>query len=191
MITNRPSGVAALARKILGVLIVGAAGSQSACALPLDVEDRPASILIAVSDVQAQALGEHLVIEAQVRDIRNNVLPKADIHWEISHPDVLEPLGNGRFKVVSEGSVKIAVVASRAPSVRAAISVAVNASFLSRACIVRSDQGGINAQRGCAEQQLTVTASHIPASATIAPDGESSGFGPIGFRSPFTPGAAE
>jgi hypothetical protein len=109
--------------------------------------------------VTATVLGQTVAIQASVTSASGTAIADAPIRWELGVPDVLESLGDGRFRVMKEGSVSVAAVWTKDPSVRAAVTVNVNAGLLASACIARSDQAAAGAAPKCAQQRVVVRTS--------------------------------
>src|SRR5689334_24290468 len=66
-----------------------------------------ASVQVSAGAVTATVLGQTLTVQASVVDAAGSVIAGAPIQWELSTPDVLESLGDGKFRVLKEGSVQI------------------------------------------------------------------------------------
>ena len=107
---------------------------------PLGPRDEHATMHVAASGVTATTIGQTLVIDAAVMNAKGVRLQDAEIHWDVSAPGVLESLGGGRFRVLSEGAMQIAAVWPKDPSVRATVTVTVDAGLLASACITKTDQ---------------------------------------------------
>jgi hypothetical protein len=145
------------------VAVLWLAGSAAACTMPLDVDDRAATIHVGSREVQVRTLGDVLAVGAEVRSANGQLLTRPDIRWELSSGGILEPIAGGSFRVIGEGRVTIAAVWRRDPSVRAGVTVTVDPGFLARACIVRLDASTGQTARECTEQRLTVHVAPIPA----------------------------
>jgi hypothetical protein len=76
-------------------------------------------------------------------------------------------MGGGRFQVLKEGSVQVAAIWPKDPSVRATVTVTVDAGLLASSCIVKSDQSTTSTNR-CAQKRVVVRVSPIVALAKIA-----------------------
>ena len=144
----------------LTAVVLTACSSDS----PVAPGDGAASMHVDASAVTATVLGESVAIQASVTRPSGTTITDAPIRWELSVPDVLESLGDGRFRVLKEGSVSVAAVWTKDPSVRASVSVNVNAGLLASACIARSDQSTASAARKCAQQRVVVRTSTDPRS---------------------------
>lgn len=168
IVTARPARLRALVAA-LAVVVLGACSES-----PLGPDDGRATMRVGAAAMSATALGESVVIEAAVIDSRGEPLPDAGVHWELSAPGVLEAIGDGRFRVLKEGTVQVAAVWPRDPSVRAGVTVAVNASIMAAACIVRSDQAPVDAPPRCARSRVVVSAAPT-AAALVARAGSGEG----------------
>lgn len=138
-----------------------AAAMLTACSSdsPAGPGDGPASMHVNANAVTATVLGQTVAIQASVTSASGTAIADAPIRWELGVPDVLESLGDGRFRVMKEGSVSVAAVWTKDPSVRAAVTVNVNAGLLASACIARSDQAAAGAAPKCAQQRVVVRTS--------------------------------
>lgn len=119
-------------------------------------DGRHAAMQLSAGATTATTLGETVTIKAQVVDGRGNPIPGAEIHWAISAPELLEPLGDGQFRVLGEGPVQVAAVWPRNPSVRAEVTVTIDAGLLASACIVKVDQDAAGTAPRCAQRRVTV-----------------------------------
>lgn len=118
-----------------------------------------ASMHVNASAVTATVLGQNVAVQASVTSASGAPMVGAPIRWELSVPDVLESLGDGRFRVLKEGGVTVTAVWTKDPTVRASVDVNVNAGLLASACIARSDQGTVGAAPKCAQQRVVVRTS--------------------------------
>ncbi len=118
-----------------------------------------ASMRVSASAVSATVLGQSVTIQASVADASGAAITGEPIRWELSGPDILESLGDGKFRVLKEGSVSVAAVWTKDPSVRASVTVNVNAGLVASACIARSDQTTTGSAPKCAQQRVVVRTS--------------------------------
>jgi hypothetical protein len=138
--------------------------SLAACSnSPLGPNEHAASMHVSASAVTATALGQSVQIQASVTDASGKAIADASIHWDVSATDVLEPIGDGRFRVLKEGSARVAAIWPKDPSVRAAVTVNVDAGLLASACISKSDQATDGAAPKCAQQRVVVRTAPVPA----------------------------
>jgi hypothetical protein len=147
----------------LTCIALGACNSDAA----LGPRDEHATMRVGASGVTASAIGQIVVIAASVMDADGAPMRDADIHWDVSSAGVLESLGDGRFRVVREGSVDVAAVWPKDPSVRATVSVTVDAGLLASACISKSDQSTTLTSK-CANARVVVRVASS-ASSSVAP----------------------
>jgi hypothetical protein len=145
------------------IAILLTAGVTACSNSPLGPDGGAASMRVSASAVTATSLGQSVAIQAEVVDAAGSPIADAAIHWDLSAADILEPLGAGRFRVLKEGSVRVAAVWPKDPSVRAAVTVNVNAGLLASACIARSDQAAAEAAPKCAQQRVVVRTAPAPA----------------------------
>ena len=122
-----------------------------------------ASVQVSAGAVTATVLGQTLTVQASVVDAAGSVIAGAPIQWELSTPDVLESLGDGKFRVLKEGSVQIVAFWPKNPSIRAAVTVNVNAGLLASACISRTDQAAAGAAPKCAQRRVVVRTAPVSA----------------------------
>ena len=130
---------------------------------PVGPHDDAASVRVSASAVTATALGQSVAVQASVVDAAGTAIAGAPIRWELSAPDVLESLGDGKFRVLKEGSVQIAAVWPKNPTIRAAVTVNVNAGLLASACISRTDQTAAGVAPKCAQRRVVVRTAPVPA----------------------------
>ena len=121
------------------------------------------SIQVGTTAVSATAIGQTVAIQTSVIDPAGAVIPSAAIRWELSAADVLESMGDGKFRVLKEGSVRVTAIWSKDPTVRAAVTVNVNAGLMASACVSRSDQAAPGATPKCAQQRVVVRTAAVPA----------------------------
>ena len=145
------------------IAVLSAAGLAACSNSPLGPNDGAASMRVDASAVTATALGQSITIQAWVMDASGSAIADAAIHWDVSAADILAPLGDGKFRVLKEGSVRVAAVWPKDPSVRAAVTVNVNAGLLASACISRSDQAAAGVAPKCAQQRVVVRTAPVPA----------------------------
>ena len=139
-----------------------AAATLAACSdSPLGPDDAGAAMHVAATEREATTIGESMSLIAAVLTARGDTIADATIAWVVSEPDVLEALGGGRFRVLREGTVRVAAVWPRDPSIRAEMTVTVNASFLASACITRTDQDPVGVAARCAAQRVVVSAAPV------------------------------
>ncbi|MEX2530936.1 MAG: Ig-like domain-containing protein [Gemmatimonadota bacterium] len=77
-----------------------------------DPDPVPASMELSLEDVTVESLGDTVVVTAQVVDEDGNPISGLSLEWTSSDPDVLQPLGDGRFLTVSDGEARIIVTYS-------------------------------------------------------------------------------
>src|SRR5690349_10299215 len=87
-----------------------AAGLAACSDSPLGPDEQHASMEVSAAATTATTIGESLTIGAAVMNSRGVPIANAGIHWDLSVPGVLESLGNGKFRVLSEGTVQIGAV---------------------------------------------------------------------------------
>jgi hypothetical protein len=143
----------------LVVAALAALGLGACSNSPFAPTEDGASMQVGATAMTATTLGESITIDAAVVTAAGARVPNAEIHWEVSAPDVLEPAGNGRFRVLREGSVQVVAVWPRDPSVRALVTVKVDASVMVSACVARTDQMTGTSQRRCAQRRVVVSAA--------------------------------
>lgn len=152
-------------RVIARVFVAGLVVALAACGdSPLGPGEHGATMQVTASAVTATTLGQSLAIDAALLNSSGKAMRSSEIHWELSAPGVLEDIGGGRFRVLHEGTVQVAAVWPKDPSVRAAVTVTVNASILASACVARSDQALSGAPRKCAQQRVVVNTAPTLAS---------------------------
>jgi hypothetical protein len=152
----------------LATVGLGACGSAST-----DPSRELASRHVAASAMTATTIGQAIDIDATVLNANGEPIANAEIHWELSEAGILEMVGNGHFRVLREGSVRVAAVWPKDPSVRAAVSIKVDASALFSACVSRSDQATSAQSRKCAQQRVVVMAAPSSPTLAVAPEGVS------------------
>jgi hypothetical protein len=138
---------------------------------PLSPAHEFASLQVGASAMTATTLGENIDIDAAVVDANGVRIPNVEIHWELSAPGVLEMTGNGHFRVLREGSVQVAAVWPKDPSVRALVTVRVDASVLMSACISRSDQATSTQPKRCTQQRVVVRTGTLAPTLAVSPEG--------------------
>ena len=148
---------------MLALVATGACNTDGA----LGPRDEHATMSVGASGVTASAIGQTVDIAAVVQDSKGAAIQDADIHWDVSDTGVLESLGGGHFRVIGEGDVQVAAVWPKDPSVRATVSVTVDAGLLASACISKSDQATTLTSR-CASTRVVVRMAASP-SASVAP----------------------
>ena len=127
---------------------------------------------VAAPVMTATTLGQTITIDAAVMSSSGARIPGAEVAWDLNASGVLESTGGGHFRVLHEGTVQVAAVWPKDPSVRAVVTVNVNASILASACITHSDQATGSPAPKCAQRRLVVsasTASPTLASTSVAP----------------------
>jgi hypothetical protein len=169
MITLLKSDQRARLRVVAGMLATAWLAGCGSSSLSPDHES--ASMRVGASAMTATTLGESIDIDAAVVDVAGAPIPNAEIHWELSAPGILEMTGNGHFRVLREGSVQIAAVWPRDPSVRGLVSVRVDASVLMSACISRSDQATSTQPKRCSQQRVVVRAAALAPTLAVSPEG--------------------
>jgi len=159
----------------LAYIVAGASAlGLAACSnSPFGPDDQHASMQVNASALTATTLGQTVVIDASVVTSSGQAVPNAGIHWELSAPGVLEMIGDGRFRVLHEGSVQVAAVWPKDPSVRALVVVKVDASILASACVTHSDQATSTTLLKCAQRRVVV--STAATSSTLATATSSAG----------------
>jgi len=155
-----------IATVLLGVATLAACNADGA----LGPNDEHATMRLAAKSVSASAIGQTLTIDAAVLDMDGNPLAGAAVHWDLSSSDVLQPIGGGRFQVLKEGTVQVAAIWPKDPSVRATVTVTVDAGLLASACIVKSDQS-TTATSKCAQKRVVVKVAPL-ATLSLTPAGE-------------------
>lgn len=151
---------------LLAFAALGACNADGA----LGPRDEHATMRVAANGVTASAIGQTVDISAAVMDSKGEAIQDADIHWDLSSPSVLESLGNGRFRVIGEGDVQVAAVWPKDPSVRATVTVSVDAGLLASACITKSDQSTTLTSK-CANARVVVRVAASTASSVASLDG--------------------
>jgi hypothetical protein len=136
---------------LLGVAALSACAADSV----LGPHDEHATKHMATTSVAASAIGQTLALDATVLKMDGQPLRGAQVHWDLSATDVLLPIGGGRFRVLKEGTVQVAAIWPKDPSVRATVTVTVDAGLLASACIVKSDQSTTATSR-CAQKRVVV-----------------------------------
>src|SRR5919107_5292404 len=122
---------------------------------------------LAANGPAASSIGQTLALDAAVLRSDGEPLKGAQVHWEVSDPGVLQPMGNGRFQVMTEGTAQVVAIWPKDPSVRATVTVTVDAGLLAAACIVKSDQAS-TAVSMCAQTRVVVRVAPT-ASLTVVP----------------------
>jgi hypothetical protein len=161
--------VSSYMRFTIAVLSTVLAACSSAS--PVGPKDDAAAIRVSASSMTATALGQSVTVQASVVDAAGTAIAGAPIQWELSSPDVLESLGDGKFRVLKEGSVQVAAVWPKNPSIRAAVTVNVNAGLLASACISRTDQAAAGAAPKCAQRRVVVRTAPAPANVVASSAG--------------------
>jgi hypothetical protein len=152
-----------------GALVGLSALALGACSdSPLGPNGQRASMQVSATAMTATTLGANLTIDATVVNTRGQQISNADVHWDMSAAGVLEAIGNGHFRVLHEGTVQVAAIWPKDPSVRAAITVTVNASIMASACITYSDQALSGAPKRCAQQRVVVSTAPALLATTLA-----------------------
>jgi hypothetical protein len=151
--STRPARASRLriAAALLGVAALSACAADSA----LGPHDEHATMQMAAKSVAASAIGQTVALDATVLNMEGQPLRGAQVHWDLSATDVLQPIGGGRFLVLKEGTVQVAAIWPKDPSVRATVTVTVDAGLLASACIVKSDQSTTSTNR-CAQKRVVV-----------------------------------
>jgi hypothetical protein len=126
---------------------------------PIGPKDGGSSIHVSASAMTATSLGQSITIQASVVDGAGKAIADAPIRWELSTSDVLESLDDGRFRVLKEGSVTVTAVWREDSTIRAAVTVNVDAGLLASACVARSDQAAAGAAPKCAQRRFVVRTS--------------------------------
>ena len=121
------------------------------------------SIQVSATAVTATAIGQSVAIQASVIDQSGAAVPNAAIRWELSAADVLESLGDGKFRVLKEGSVRVTAVWSKDSTVRTSVTVNINAGLMASACVSRSDQAAPGTTPKCAQQRVVVRTAAVSA----------------------------
>ena len=153
-------------RFLIGALT---AAMLTACSnSPLGPREHAASMHVNASAVAATSLGQTVLIQASVVDASGVAISNASVHWDLSSADVLEPIGAGKFRVLKEGTVRVAAIWPKDPSVRAAVTVSVDAGLLASACISKSDQASAGAAPKCAQQRVVVRTVPVPTNLVAA-----------------------
>jgi hypothetical protein len=148
---------------LLGLAALSACAADSA----LGPHDEHATMRMTSKSVSASAIGQTVSLDATVLKMDGQPLRGAEVHWDLSATDVLLPIGGGRFQVVKEGTVQVAAIWPKDPSVRATVTVTVDAGLLASACIVKSDQSSTSTSR-CAQKRVVVRVSPFVALAKVA-----------------------
>jgi len=143
----------------------------SACAADsaLGPHDEHATMHLQANNVVASAIGQTVLLDATVLNMEGEPLKGAEVHWDLSSTDVLYPVGFGRFQVLKEGTVQVAAIWPKDPSVRATVTVTIDAGLLASACIVKSDQASGSASK-CAQKRVVVRVAPVVAF-DVAPEG--------------------
>jgi hypothetical protein len=162
--STRAAGIR-LAVALLGIGVLGACAADSA----LGPHDEHATMRMTSKSVAASAIGQTVALDATVLRMDGQPLRGAEVHWDLSATDVLQPMGGGRFQVLKEGTVQVAAIWPKDPSVRATVTVTVDAGLLASACIVKSDQSTTATNR-CAQKRVVVRVGAIQSLAKV-PEG--------------------
>jgi hypothetical protein len=109
--------------------------------------------------MSATSLGQTISIETSIVDGAGKPVMSGPIRWELSTPDVLESLGDGRFRVLKEGTVTVTAVWTPDSTVHATVTVNVDAGLLASACIARFDQASVGGAPKCAQRRVVVRTS--------------------------------
>ena len=117
------------------------------------------SIHVSASAMSATSLGQTISIETSIVDGAGKPVVSGPIRWELSAPDVLESLGDGRFRVLREGTVTVTAVWTPDSTVHATVTVNVDAGLLATACVARFDQASVGAAPKCAQRRVVVRTS--------------------------------
>ena len=131
-----------------------------------------ATMRVGVNGLTVTTIGSSIAIDAVVVNAHGDVIKGAEIAWDSRSADgVLMASVPGTYIVTKEGTARIAAIWTRDPSVRATVTVNVDAGLLAAACVVKVDQKqGATGQR-CAQQRVLVgvVASSPVLSLTDAP----------------------
>ena len=124
---------------------------------PLGPGGEHATMRVGVNGMTLTTIGESIVIDAVVVNSHGDVIKDAEIAWDTRNADGVLVAGvAGKYTVMKEGTARIAAIWTRDPSVRATITVNVDAGLLAAACVVKVDQKqGAIGQR-CAQQRVLV-----------------------------------
>ena len=158
----------ALRLRMAGAMLAGTMLGACAADSALGPHDDHATMRIGANGPAASAIGQTVVLDAAVLRTDGEQLKGAEVHWELSESGVLQPMGNGRFEVLKEGTVQVVAVWPTDPSVRATVTVTIDAGLLASACIVKSDQGSTSATR-CAQKRVVVRVAPMVALSLGAP----------------------
>ena len=153
--------------RIAALVLACAALTACNADAPFGPHDEHATMRIATGGATPTVIGETVAITATVMGPTGEPLQDAAIHWGLSEAGVLESLGNGRFRVIREGTVQVAAVWPSDPSVRAIIAVTVDAGLLASACITKSDQATTAASRCAATRVVVRMAPSAPSNAAL------------------------
>jgi hypothetical protein len=162
-------------QSVIGVRLIAAtvaAGVLSACAADavLGPHEDHATMRMEASGPAASSIGQTIALDAAVLRSDGEPLRGAEVHWEVSDARILRPIGDGRFEVLTEGTAQVVAIWPKDPSVRATVTVTVDAGLLAAACIVKADQGSTAASK-CAEARVVVRFAPT-ASLSTAPAGD-------------------
>lgn len=151
----RRNAMRAVGLRLAAAMLAGM--SLSACAADgaLGPRNEHATMRIGSGGASAIAIGQTVVLGAELIDASGDRMRNERIVWDLASSGVLEPLGGGRFLVLKEGSVQVAAIWPKDPSVRATVTVNVNAGLLAMACIIKADQATTTASK-CAQKRVVV-----------------------------------
>lgn len=151
----RRHAIRAVGVRMAAALLAGLALSACATDAALGPRGEHATMRIASGGAAAIAIGQTVVLGAELIDASGDRMRDERIVWDLASSGVLEPLGSGRFLVLKEGSVQVAAIWPKDPSVRATVTVTVDAGLLAMACIIKSDQASSTAAK-CAQKRVVV-----------------------------------
>ena len=158
----------AIGLRVTAATIAGVVLSACAADAVLGPHEDHATMRMVANGPAASSIGQTLALDAAVLRSDGQPMKGAEVHWEVSDPAVLQPMGDGRFQVLTEGSAQVVAIWPKDPSVRATVTVTVDAGLLAAACIVKSDQESTTTSK-CAQKRVVVRVA--PAAAlTVVPD---------------------
>lgn len=162
MTSDIPRSTRAVARAMTAIAAFAVVGCADGSPM---APDAPSTMHVEAGAVTATTIGQELHLDATVLDAEGEPVHGAEIHWDLSAPDVLARGAEGAFRVLGEGTVQATAVWPKDPSVRATITVTVDAGLIASACIVKTDQAVDGAAPKCAEHRVVVRV----AAAEVAP----------------------
>ena len=142
-----------------GIAVLSTAFLAACSDSPLGPSSGETSIHVSASAMTATSLGQTISVEASVVDAAGKPVAGGPIRWELSASDVLESLGDGRFRVLKEGTVTVTAVWTKDPTIRATVAVNIDAGLLASACVSRSDQATAGATPKSALRRVVVRTS--------------------------------